>query len=57
VGTGWNTSPSKVVDNAIVGYCRATLLDKASHDKAIIARAKELGIYDQIVADAKKNLG
>jgi len=57
VGAGWNTSPSKVVDNAIVGYCRKTLLDRASHDKAIIARAKELGIYDQIVREAKKELG
>jgi len=38
------------VDNAIVGYCRETVLDRASHDKAIIARAKELGIYDQIAA-------
>jgi hypothetical protein len=57
VGAGWNTSPAKVVDNAIVGYCRETLLDRASHDKEVIARAKELGIYDQIVAEAKKNLG
>lgn len=48
VGTGWNTGPAKVVDNAIVGYCRATLLDRASKEKAIIARAKELGIYDQM---------
>jgi hypothetical protein len=56
LGAGWNTGPAKVVDNAIVGYCRETLLDQASHDKAMIARAKELGIYDQIVAEAKKNL-
>lgn len=53
VGNGWNTSPAKVLDNAIVGYCRDTLLDRASHEKAVIARAKELGIYDQIVAEAK----
>ena len=54
VGAGWNTGPAKVVDNAIVGYCRATQLDRASKEKAIIARAKELGIYDEIVAEAKK---
>ncbi len=53
VGAGWNTGPAKVVDNAIVGYCRATQLDRASKEKALIARAKELGIYDEIVADAK----
>jgi hypothetical protein len=54
VGTGWNTGPAKVVDNAIVGYCRATQLDRPSKEKAIIARAKELSIYDQTVAEAKK---
>jgi hypothetical protein len=42
------------VDNAIVGYCRETVLDRASHDKAIIARAKELGIYDQIAARRRR---
>lgn len=54
VGAGWNTGPAKVVDNAIVGYCRGTQLDRASKEKAIIARAKELGIYDEIVAKVKK---
>lgn len=54
IGTGWNTGPAKVVDNAIVGYCRATQLDRASQEKALIARAKELSIYDEIVAEAKK---
>ena len=54
VGAGWNTSPAKVVDNAIVGYCRSNLLDRASQEKSVIARAKELGIYDQVVAEAKK---
>ena len=53
VGAGWNTGPAKVVDNAIVGYCRATQLDRASQEKATIARAKELGIYDEIVAKVK----
>lgn len=54
VGAGWNTGPAKIIDNAIVGYCRETQLDQASRDKAVIARAKELGIYDEIVAEAKK---
>jgi hypothetical protein len=54
IGAGWNTGPAKVIDNAIVGYCRETQLDQASRDKAVIARAKELGIYDEIVAEAKK---
>jgi hypothetical protein len=54
VGSGWNTGPAKIVDNAIVGYCRATQLDRVSKEKAIIARAKELGIYDEIVAEGKK---
>jgi hypothetical protein len=40
VGTGWNTNPAKVIDNALVGYCREHLLDDAS----LLARAKELGI-------------
>jgi len=55
VGAGWNTSSAKVVDNAIVGFCRENLLDRASHDKAVIARAKELGVYDRVVAEAKKH--
>jgi hypothetical protein len=53
-GAGWNTCPAKVIDNAIVGYCRETQLDQASQKKAVIARAKELGIYDEIVAEVKK---
>ncbi len=57
VGARWNTSPAKVVDNATVGYYRKTLLDRAGADEAVIARAKELGIHDQIVAEAKKSLG
>jgi hypothetical protein len=54
VGAGWNTGPAKILDNAIVGYCRETQLDRPSRDKAVIARAKELGIYDEIVAEGKK---
>ena len=54
IGAGWNTGPAKIIDNAIVSYCRETQLDQASRDKAVIARAKELGIYDEIMAEAKK---
>ena len=55
VGSGWNTNSTKVVDNAIVGFCRRHKLDSSSYENAVIARAKELGIYDQIVDDMKKS--
>jgi hypothetical protein len=54
VASGWNTSPTKVLDNAIVGYCRKHDLDRASYERALIARAKELGIYDEILAEVKR---
>ena len=44
VGSGWNTSPTKVIDNAIVAYCRQNSLNKASREKALIAEAKKRGI-------------
>ena len=50
---GWNSSISKVVDNAVVGYCKHYRLDQASYQKALVAKAKELGIYDQIVVEAR----
>lgn len=53
VGAGWNTNPTKVIDNAIVGFCRTNALDKASYEKAVIARAKELGIYEEAIGDTK----
>ena len=50
VSSGWNTSPTKVIDNAIVAYCQQNGLDKTIHkkayEKAILAQAKERGIYD-----------
>ncbi len=52
-GAGWNTGAAKVIDNAIVGCCRETQLDRASQEKAVIARGKELCIYDEIVTEAK----
>lgn len=54
VGAGWNTGLAKVLDNAIAGYCRETQLDQASREKAVISRAKELGIDDEIVSEAKR---
>ncbi|MBM3747405.1 MAG: hypothetical protein FJW34_16595 [Acidobacteria bacterium] len=53
VGDGWNTGIAKVVDNAVVGYCKRHHLDEASRLKAVVAKTKELGIYDQIVAASK----
>jgi len=49
VGDGWNTGIAKVVDNAVVGYCKRHHLDEAS----LLKKAKELGVYDQIVAASK----
>lgn len=39
-GQGWNTSLTKVLDNAVVGYCKVHLLDKGSREKALVAKAK-----------------
>ena len=52
VGTGWNTNPTKVIDNAIVGFCRANALDKSSYEKTVIARAKELRFYEEAIGDS-----
>ncbi len=63
VGQRWRSSASKILDNAAVGYCRAHGLESSNRKydkrrKAKIAmlttRAKELGIYDDIVAEAKR---
>lgn len=53
VGKSWNSSLTKVLDNAVVGYCKIHLLDRASFEKALVARAKEMGIYDQAMAEAE----
>jgi hypothetical protein len=47
----------KLAPSAIVTDPPDNTKDKGrARRKAIFARAKKLGIYDQIVADAKKNL-
>ena len=54
IGSGWNTSATKVLDNALVSFCRRHELDKASRDKAILARATELGLLGDLASKAGK---
>jgi hypothetical protein len=51
VSDGWDSSTTKVVDNAVAGYYKRHGLDDVSSHRALVARAKEMGIYRQIVAD------
>lgn len=49
VGGGWRTSMTKVLDNALVGYCRSHGLKSSGRkqrerDKALIRKARELGL-------------
>jgi hypothetical protein len=62
VGEGWMSSPTKILDNAVVGYCVAHGLKsentrhqqkKQSEYKVLVKRAKELGIWDAIQAEAE----
>ena len=67
----WRSSASKILDNAIVGYCRVHGLESSNQRQGrrqkvklqiAIRRLKELGIYDDIIAQAdlqsrKKRLG
>ncbi len=46
VGGGWQTSRTKVIDNAIVAYCRRHCLDDASRERAILKLARGLGLLD-----------
>ena len=65
VGPGWNTCRSKVLDNAVVGFCRFHGLvsdntkyrrkkQKAFQD--VVKKAEELGILDQIEAEAERRI-
>lgn len=63
VGDGWRTSLTKVLDNAIVAFCRLNGLESSNRKrqrlvkekhKAMVARAKELGIWEGIEAEAKR---
>jgi hypothetical protein len=63
VGEGWMSSPAKILDNAIIGYCvkhglksentRYQQKQRAVH-KAMVKRAKELGMWEAIKAEAVK---
>ena len=54
VGPKWRSSGTKIIDNAIVAFCRANLLDESSYIRPLEARAKELGILDDIKAEARR---
>lgn len=54
VDFGWNTSLTKVIDNAIVGYCRQHAVDAASRDRAILKRAEELGVLVETGQDSPR---
>lgn len=63
VGEGWMSSPTKILDNAIVGYCvkHALKSETTRHQqkrqaefKAMVKRAKELGIWDAMKAEAER---
>lgn len=60
---GWTSSPAKIIDNAIVGYCVKHGLKsentqyqqkKRAFDQALRKRAKELGIWEAIEVEANK---
>ncbi len=62
VGEGWMSSPAKILDNAIVGYCVKHGLKsettrhqqtKQAEYRALVKRAKELGIWDAIRAETE----
>lgn len=65
VGEGWMSSPTKILDNAIVGYCvkhglksettRHQQMKQEEH-KALVKRAKELGIWDAIKTEGESRV-
>ena len=66
VGERWMSTPAKILDNAIVGYCIKHRLESEStryerktrlEYKAMKIRAKELGIWDAIEAEAESRVG
>jgi hypothetical protein len=63
VGERWRSSTAKILDNAVVGYCRAHGLESSNRKytqrrkakvEILTRRAKELGIYEDIIAEAKR---
>jgi hypothetical protein len=62
-GKGWRSSPAKILDNAIVGYCVKHGLrpentryqqKQRAELRALEESAKELGIWEEIKAEALK---
>jgi hypothetical protein len=65
VGEGWMSSPAKILDNAIIGYCvkhelksESTLYQqkKRVYYQSLKKRAKELGIWDSIEAEINEKV-
>ena len=65
VGEGWMSSPAKILDNAIVGYCVKHALKsestryrqkKRAVEQAMEKRAKKLGIWEAIEAEVDKSM-
>lgn len=63
VGDRWRSSVPKIIDNAMVAFCRVNGLESSNRkyqrskkvrEQALIKRAKQLGIYDEIRTEAKR---
>lgn len=54
VGDRWRSSYTKLIDNAVVGFCRRHLLDEGSHRRALEAKARELGIWEEVETEARR---
>lgn len=63
VGKRWRSSGTKIIDNGVVGYCRVNGLESSNRKyerkrkskiRALTERAKALGIYYEIEAEAKR---
>lgn len=63
VGDGWRSSGPKILDNAVVSYCRVNGLESSNRKyerrrkarvETLTKRAKELGIYEEILAEVNR---
>jgi hypothetical protein len=54
VDVEWNSSMTKVIDNAIVGYCKHHILDEGSGRK-LISELKKQGSYRAVLEKAREN--
>jgi hypothetical protein len=60
VDARWNSSRSKVLDNAIVGFCRIHGLvsentENRNKDRAFVAKLKEQGIWEEVKAEVERH--